>query len=133
VPADLADGDYTVTASVTDAAGNAGSATDGLTVDGTAPIVTVSAPSLTNDRTPTLSGTSDEPVGSTVSLSVGGQSFTTTVVTGGTFTVAVPAALADGDYTVTASVVDAAGNTGSASDDLTVDGPRRPSRSSPRV
>jgi hypothetical protein len=121
VPAALTEGHYTVSAVVTDALGNPSSDTGALVVDTTAPVVSVVAPSLTNDRTPTLTGTSDEPVGSIVSLSISGQSFTTIVMTGGTFSVAVPAALADGDYMVTASVVDAAGNTGTDTDDLTVD------------
>ena len=47
-----------MTASVTDPAGNTGTATDDGSVDTTAPIVTVNADN-TNDNTPTITGTTD--------------------------------------------------------------------------
>ncbi|MDX6567921.1 MAG: hypothetical protein QOH15_499, partial [Gaiellales bacterium] len=57
-PAALSDGTRTVTASVTDPAGNPGSASQELTVDTTAPTVTIlgGANALTNDATPAISG-----------------------------------------------------------------------------
>ncbi|MBU5694010.1 Ig-like domain-containing protein, partial [Vibrio cholerae] len=66
----LAEGDYQVTASVTDLAGNTGTATDNGSVDVTAPVITVDAPDNTNDTTPTITGTTDAPAGSTVTLVV---------------------------------------------------------------
>ena len=57
----LANGIYPVVASVSDGAGNAGSATQQLTVDTVLPVVTIDGgPSVTtNDPTPTIAGTSD--------------------------------------------------------------------------
>ena len=58
-PAALADGARTVTASVTDPAGNEGTDSQTLTVDTAAPAVTIAggATALTNDATPDISGT----------------------------------------------------------------------------
>ncbi|MBL8397278.1 MAG: retention module-containing protein, partial [Candidatus Accumulibacter sp.] len=66
----LTDGAYSVTASVTDAAGNSASATDPGSIDTAAPSIAVSAPDNTNDATPTITGTTDAPAGSTVTLTV---------------------------------------------------------------
>ena len=57
----LANGTYPVVASVTDGAGNPGSAAQQLTVDTVLPVVTLDGgPSVTtNDPTPTIAGTSD--------------------------------------------------------------------------
>ncbi|GAB2817162.1 hypothetical protein GCM10027022_04140 [Alpinimonas psychrophila] len=130
----LVDGVYAVTASVIDAAGNTGSATQTLTVD------TVVVPPVESDTTadtvaldggatltvttatPHVSGTTSAPVGSTVTVAVtpGLTVVTATVLADSTFFVALPA-ISDGVYAVTASVIDAAGNTGSATQTLTVD------------
>ncbi|WP_346210540.1 retention module-containing protein, partial [Aeromonas salmonicida] len=90
------------------------------------PVITVFAPDNTNDTTPTLTGTTDAPAGSTVTLLVtdangNQQTLTTTVNPDGTFSVDVVTPLADGSYTVTANVTDPAGNTATATDDGSVD------------
>ncbi|WP_185975507.1 Ig-like domain-containing protein [Aeromonas caviae] len=95
-------------------------------LDLTAPVITVSAPDDTNDRTPTLTGTTDAAAGSTVTLVVtdingNQQTLITTVNPDGSFSVDVTTPLPDGSYTVTASVTDPAGNTGTATDDGSVD------------
>ncbi|WOX49141.1 retention module-containing protein [Aeromonas sp. XH] len=95
-------------------------------LDLTAPVITVSAPDNTNDRTPTLTGTTDAPAGSTVTLVVtdangNQQTLVTTVNPDGSFSVDVGTPLAEGGYQVTASVTDPAGNTGTGSDDGSVD------------
>ncbi|EKF9784547.1 Ig-like domain repeat protein, partial [Vibrio cholerae] len=122
----LAEGSYQVTASVTDPAGNTGSATDNGSVDVTAPVITVDAPDNTNDATPTITGTSDAPAGSTVTLVVtdangNQQTLTATVQPEGSYSVDVTTPLAEGSYTVTATVTDPAGNTGTATDNGSVD------------
>ncbi|WP_323908786.1 retention module-containing protein, partial [Aeromonas veronii] len=122
----LAEGSYTVTATVTDPAGNAGSATDDGSVDVTAPVITVDAPDNTNDTTPTITGTTDAPAGSTVTLVVtdangNQQNLTATVQPGGSYSVDVTTPLAEGSYKVTASITDPAGNTGTSTDDGSVD------------
>ncbi|XXF07671.1 Ig-like domain-containing protein [Pseudomonas sp. D2-3] len=125
VPAGLVEGPYTVGAQVTDPAGNTGSATDSGAIDTTAPLITVDAPAITNDTTPTITGTTDAPVGSTVTLTItqGANTFTvsTPVLAGGTYSVELPQPLAEGPYSVDASVTDAAGNTGSATDSGAID------------
>ena len=118
----LANGTYPVVASVADAAGNPGSATQQLTVDTVLPIITLDGgPSVTtNDPTPTISGTSDAAVDTVVHVTVDSQTLRALVHSGGTWNIR-PAALTDGTRTVTASVTDPAGNVGTDSQVLTVD------------
>jgi hypothetical protein len=117
----LANGAYPVVASVSDRAGNAGSANQQLTVDTVLPVVTIAGgPSVTtNAPTRTISGTSDVEVGTVVRVSIDAQTLTALVQPGGTWNV-TPAALTDGTRTVTASVTDPAGNDGTRSQVLTV-------------
>ncbi|BCK28196.1 Poly(beta-D-mannuronate) C5 epimerase 5 [Vibrio cholerae] len=122
----LAEGSYTVTATVTDPAGNTGTATDDGSIDVTAPTITVDAPDNTNDTTPTITGTTNAVPGSTVTLVVNDangtqQTLTATVQPDGGYSVDVTIPLAEGSYQVTASVTDPAGNTGTATDDGSVD------------
>ena len=57
--------------------------------DLTAPLVTIDGgpERSTNDTTPTISGTTDEPAGRAVTVTVGGQTLNTTVGAGGTWAV----------------------------------------------
>ncbi|KHT44528.1 hypothetical protein RJ41_16790 [Alteromonas marina] len=121
VPAELADGDYTVEATATDAAGNSASTSQTGTVDSNAPSLTLDPLGDDNDTTPTISGTTDLPAGSTVTLSVtdalgNTQTFTATVDGSGNFSVDVPNPLAEGEYSVTATATDANGNTATATE-----------------
>ncbi|WP_323065796.1 retention module-containing protein, partial [Aeromonas jandaei] len=105
---------------------NALPGTDNQLIDLVPPVITVSAPDNTNDTTPTLTGTTDAPAGSIVTLLVtdanGNQQTLTAIVNpNGTFTVDVVTPLSEGSYTVTASVTDPAGNTGTATDNGNVD------------
>ncbi|MEO6123541.1 MAG: Ig-like domain-containing protein [Ilumatobacteraceae bacterium] len=115
-------GARTVVATISDPAGNVGSATQTLTIDTTAPGVTIDGgPSRTiADATPTISGVSgDVPVGSTVVLTINGQTLTTTIAVGGTFSVTA-LVIPNGNYFAFVTVVDAAGNTGTANQSLTI-------------
>ncbi|MBL0625120.1 retention module-containing protein [Aeromonas jandaei] len=105
---------------------NALPGTDNQLIDLVPPVITVSAPDNTNDTTPTLTGTTDAPAGSIVTLLVtdanGNQQTLTAIVNpNGTFTVDVVTPLAEGSYNVTASVTDPAGNTGNATDSGSID------------
>ncbi|MBW9095049.1 hypothetical protein JNB62_15275 [Microbacterium jejuense] len=120
----LADGEHTVTATATDAAGNVSPEADevAFTVDTVAPaapvITSPAAGSTTNDDTPPITGTA-EP-GSTVTVIIDGVPVgTTTADVNGdwTFTPATP--LEDGEHTVSATATDAAGNLGPASEPVT--------------
>ncbi|MGE6295595.1 retention module-containing protein, partial [Aeromonas media] len=116
----------TATQADTGVIGDAFAGEEDQLIDLVPPVITVSAPDNTNDTTPTLTGTTDAPAGSTVTLLVtdangNQQTLTTTVNPDGTFSVDVTTPLADGFYTVTANVTDPAGNTGTAADDGSVD------------
>src|SRR5918997_5336042 len=123
----LADGDHTITAVATDAAGDTSPAPAPVTftVDTVAPAAPVIASpadgSTIADDTPTVSGTG-EP-GATVEVTIDGTVIgTTTVAADGTWTVPTTTPLADGPHTVTATQTDAAGNTSpAASNTFTVD------------
>ena len=125
-PAELSDGDYSLTVTATDAAGNISAASDALsiTVDATAPgkpsIITTT--SLTNDATPTIEGIAE--AGSTVTLLVDGTitEVTATADVTGAFTITLPEKV-DGTYDLTFTARDGAGNTSSESSvfSLTVD------------
>jgi hypothetical protein len=121
VPADLADGDHTVTASVEDAAGNTGSATD--EGDGGPDRADRHGQRAGADQRPDADAVRHQrPAGRVDRVAVRGRAdLHYDGPCRGTFTISVPADLADGDHTVTASVIDAAANTGTATDNLTVD------------
>ena len=109
-----------------DEAGNEATATDPGSVDTTAPVITVDAPDNTSDTTPTITGTTDAPEGSVVTIVVtdsegNTQTVTTTVKDDGTYSVDVPEALPEGDYTAEATVADEAGNEATATDPGSVD------------
>jgi hypothetical protein len=121
-PNAIGDATHVVSASVTDPAGNTGTANQDLTVDTAAPAITIDGgpTALTNDATPTISGTSDAAPGTTVTLTVAGRTLTTLVQADGTWNI-TPATLADDTHPMTAGVTDPAGNAGSAAQQLTVD------------
>ena len=121
----LADSNYVLTVTATDAAGNTSDASSALnlTVDTTAPgkpsIITTT--SLTNDSTPAIEGTAE--AGSTVTLFVDGVTTGVTATadeTTGAYTIAPTATLGDGTYALTVTSEDEAGNTSAASDALSI-------------
>jgi hypothetical protein len=118
----LANSVYPIVASVTDGAGNPGSATQQLTVDTVPPVVTIDGGSwvATNDPTPTIAGTCDLAPGTAVHVTIDSLALTALVQSGGTWNV-TPVALADNAYTVIAFVTDPAGNPGTESQTLIVD------------
>ena len=131
----LSEGDHSLTATVTDAAGNISPATDpiAVTIDTQAPAVAtglqlsndssgtsvaIAAGGTTNDATPVLSG-SAEP-GSTVTVSDGANVLgTATVDNDGNWSFTTPT-LDDGDHSLTTTVTDPAGNISAASDPVAV-------------
>jgi len=86
------------------------------------PTVTIDggASATTKDTTPTITGTTNAPVGTSVTVKVAAQVLLTTVQTGGTWGVTA-AALSAASYNIVASVRDAAGNNGAASQTLLVE------------
>ena len=131
-PVLLSNGNYVLTATATDAAGNPSGQSNAwtITVDGTAPDAPVitqvvdDAPGgtlgslnlndTTNDATPTLSGTAE--ANATVTIRADGVVIGTTVADGlgaWSFTPSTP--LGEGPHTLTAVATDAAGNTSGVS------------------
>ncbi|MGS2729094.1 Ig-like domain-containing protein [Enterobacter sp. CFEC93] len=131
--AGLTDGSVTVTASVSDKAGNPASVDHNLTVDVTVPAVTINTVAgddvinlAEHSQAHIISGTATgAAAGDKVTVTIGGQTYTTVLDAAGNWSVGVPASvisgLSDGTVTVTASVTDAAGNTGTGSHNVTVD------------
>ncbi|EPL4525211.1 Ig-like domain-containing protein [Enterobacter asburiae] len=131
--ASLGDGSVTVTASVSDKAGNPASADRNLTVDVTVPAVTINTVAgddvinlAEHSQAHIISGTATgAAAGDKVTVTIGGQTYTTVLDAAGNWSVGVPASvisgLSDGTVTVTASVTDAAGNTGTGTHNVTVD------------
>ncbi|GHK98308.1 hypothetical protein ECZU20_30580 [Escherichia coli] len=73
-----------------------------------------------------ISGTTTAPIGQTLTLTLNGKTYTTTVQTGGSWSYTLGSAdvtaLADGNaYVINASVSNAIGNTGSSNHTITVD------------
>ncbi|MCA1178232.1 Ig-like domain-containing protein [Pantoea rwandensis] len=131
----LADGAYTLTTTVTDAAGNTGPASTPVNItvlatppadatnlqltnnEGSSPVVIVDNGS-TNDTTPVLSGTATG--GSYVTIFVDGAPLGTAVVgSNGNWSFTVPE-LTETTHTLTTVVTDAAGNVSGETDALTV-------------
>jgi len=129
----LTDGSVTVTASVSDKAGNPASVDHNLTVDVTVPAVTINTVAgddvinlVEHGQAHIISGTATgAAAGDKVTVTIGGQTYTTVLDAAGNWSVGVPASvisgLSDGTVTVTASVTDAAGNTGTGTHNVTVD------------
>jgi hypothetical protein len=124
------DGVYTITASVSDGAGNTSPASNSLvvtidTVAPGAPIITGYSTDtgpvgdgITSDNTLTVTGTAE--AGSTVAVTFNGLiQGTTTTAANGTWTMTAPPVI-DGVYMIQATAQDVAGNTSPASNSLVV-------------
>ncbi|WP_428841325.1 Ig-like domain-containing protein, partial [Cronobacter malonaticus] len=131
----LADGTTPLVVTATDAVGNQNTSQSTVTVDLTAPVLTVN--DITTDNIVnateaaqplTISGSAtpyDPQNPQTVVVQIGGQSYSALVQSDGTWSVTLPAGalttLPDGPVSVTATVSDAAGNTSSEKISLTLD------------
>jgi hypothetical protein len=82
-------------------------------------------PIRTTDATPTISGATKASAGSWVSVEINGETHSTTVLPGGTWTTDWPTPLAPGVYTVSVQLTDPSGSTASATQTLTVGGAAR--------
>ncbi|WP_228131639.1 Ig-like domain-containing protein, partial [Acinetobacter baumannii] len=120
-PGNLVDGD-TVTATATDPAGNTSlPGTGTVSADITAPVVALDDV-LTNDSTPALTGTVNDPT-ATVVVNVDGVDYPAVNNGDSTWTLAdntLPT-LADGPHTITVTATDAAGNVGNDTAVVTID------------
>ncbi|KQN48029.1 hypothetical protein ASE99_15980 [Serratia sp. Leaf51] len=126
-------GPTAVQVAVTDAAGNTSNISVPVSVDTIAPVVTITTP-VAGDGTINaaeagaiipVSGTAGAgETGDTVTIELGGHTYSGTVGAGGAWTVNIPADalanVANGTYTLTATVTDGAGNAGTATAPVTV-------------
>ncbi|MBS6334408.1 MAG: Ig-like domain-containing protein, partial [Veillonella sp.] len=130
----LADGTVTISATVTDSAGNSSTQTHNVQVNTAAvslSVSTISGDNLINAAEAgsalTLSGTGTNfAAGTVVTVLLNGKGYSATIQSNGSWSVNVPAAdvaaLADGtSYTVSASAQDSAGNSATASRSVAVD------------
>ncbi len=127
----LANGDSAIKLKVTDNAGNDGTVlSQTYTVDGTPPVAPAlpvlssasdtgesSSDHVTNDTTPTLTGTAES--GSTVTIYDGATLLGTTIASGGNWSYTA-GALSAGSHSFTATATDTAGNVSAASAALAV-------------
>lgn len=127
----LAQGDVTITATVTDSAGNSGTASHIVSVALGAPVLGINTIAVDDIINATekgadlaISGSSNQPAGTQVTVTLNGQNYTTTADASGNWSVTVPASavsvLGEATYTVTAAATDSAGNSGSASHNVQV-------------
>ncbi|WP_454017463.1 Ig-like domain-containing protein [Azospirillum sp. Marseille-Q6669] len=126
-----ANGANPISATATDASGNVSApGTQSLVIDTTAPNApAVTSAALSNSTTPTLTGSAE--AGSTVTVTVGGATYTTTATNGGAWSLDLATATpvtgtlslnANGANPVSATATDAAGNTSiPGTQSLTVD------------
>ncbi|MFJ5417164.1 Ig-like domain-containing protein [Pectobacterium carotovorum] len=131
----LADGSYTVTATLTGASGNSATSTGSLTLDANPanlPLLTVNAIALNNiidggeiNVAQIISGSSlNVEAGQRVTVTLGDNTYTATVDSNGQWRVSVPSVdllhLAQGAHTVTIGVNDVSGNPATLSQTITV-------------
>ncbi|MEI7179295.1 Ig-like domain-containing protein [Pectobacterium carotovorum] len=131
----LADGNYTVTATLTGASGNSATSTESLTLDANPanlPLLTVNAIALNNiidggeiNVAQIISGGSlNVEAGQRVTVTLGDNTYTATVDSNGQWRVSVPSVdllhLAQGTHTVTIGVNDVSGNLATLSQTITV-------------
>ncbi|WP_044860191.1 Ig-like domain-containing protein, partial [Enterobacter ludwigii] len=128
----MADNGYTVQVSVSDAAGNPGSADKAITLDTTPPVISFNAVavddvinSVEHAQAQIVSGSATGAnVGDRLVITVGSHQYTTTVDASGNWSVGVPASvissLADGTATLSATITDSAGNSSTKTHDVVV-------------
>jgi len=132
----MVNGSQTITATATDAAGNASAASSGLSIEIDA--ITPAAPgapdmtadtdlgvsssdNITSDTTPTFSGLAAANATITVISSQDGTLGTATSNGSGLWTYTAGSALSSGSHNITATATDSAGNTSSASSALAIE------------
>ena len=115
----LTEGQWTVAAEVTDEAGNKTSVNQTLTIDVEAPIVAITTSDLTNDSTPTISGTNE--VGMSIAVFIDGREVADVTQTDTTWTATTTRTLQGGSRNVTVVATDTTGNETTLTQTLVLD------------
>ena len=112
--AETAEGVHDVTLTITDQAGNSSESSLGsITIDTTAPDnPTIDPLDVTNNTTPTFTGTAE--ANSTIAIAVAGETYSVDVNDQGTWSLTTNV-LSDGDYAITVTATDEAGNSSESS------------------
>ncbi len=106
-PSGFTAGVWTIVATVTDPAGNGNSDTQTLTIDVTPPAAAITSSALTNDSTPTITGTTE--AGAIVAVSIDGLALTD-ITQGANWSATATVVLAHGNHNVAVTATDTAGN-----------------------
>ncbi|MCL9666973.1 Ig-like domain-containing protein [Rosenbergiella epipactidis] len=129
----LHDGDYTITAVVSDKAGNPGQTTHAVTLNGDVPTITINTfatddvvNAAEHSQPLIVSGTTTAPAGQSVTITLNGKTYTAVVDDKGNWQATISskdiAALADAEtYSLHAEVTNSIGNSGSADHSINVD------------
>lgn len=117
----LDDGSYLITAIAEDLLGNVSllSLPFALTIDMDTSVPTLHQDGETHDATPTLTG--DAEPGAEITVTLGGETWTTTADSNGHWSVELVDGLPNGDYDVIVEATDTAGNTASGDYTLSID------------
>lgn len=126
----LSDGDHHYAIALEDIAGNQSSPITGkVTIDSESHLQLnglsdetnsgAKADNITNNTTPTLTGTAE--ANAAITLTIDGNRYITTANADGKWTISLTNALTDGDYHYTVTATDSAGNTTSATGALAID------------
>ncbi|MFZ2267789.1 MAG: retention module-containing protein, partial [Azonexus sp.] len=131
VPIALADGIYNVTASGIDAAANTASGSDSGSIDTLAPDVTarldpasdsgVLGDNITDDKTPTISGTAEPGCLIEITVPGTGEHLSTSAGPDGKWSLTPTQAIPDGVVTIPVMATDSAGNVGRAEVEVSID------------
>uniref|UniRef100_UPI001F4D4223 Ig-like domain-containing protein n=1 Tax=Rosenbergiella nectarea TaxID=988801 RepID=UPI001F4D4223 len=129
----LSEGQTSISATVADKAGNSTQAEHSFQVDAQAPVITIdkiAGDDIINidehSQAQIISGSATGgAAGNSVTVTLGGKTYTTVLDAAGKWSVGVPASvisgLQDGNVNIAVTVTDSVGNVGKASHDITVD------------
>jgi hypothetical protein len=115
----VASGTYIATLTTFDAAGNSAVSEVDITIDNTAPVLTVDTQTNTTTTQPTITGTVDD-VDATLTASFNGVSGYVVTNNNGNYSFMAPAVLGNGTYSFTITATDAYGNVANQTADVLV-------------
>lgn len=115
----LNEGNNTITVVFEDPHGNSSQIQQILVIDTTVPVVVLNDVT-TDEASPTLTGTCDDPT-ALIELTINSVTYSTSNITAGSWSIPVTATLAEGVYPVTVTATDPAGNVGQDTATVTIE------------